>query len=50
MGWGFDCLCWPWGKALDQSCSPGERIFESLFARRGPDVGMDLTADSDERD
>ena len=17
MGWGFDCLCWPWGRALD---------------------------------
>ena len=23
MGWGFDCLCWPWGTAFDQSCSPG---------------------------
>ena len=50
MGWGFDCLCWPWGKAFDQSCSHGEGIFESFFARRGTDVGMDLTADSDERD
>ena len=29
---------------------PGEGIFESFFARRGTDVGMDLTADSDERD
>ena len=29
---------------------PGERIFESFFARRGTDVGVDLTADSDERD
>ena len=23
MGWGFDCLCWPCGRAFDQSCSPG---------------------------
>ena len=23
MGWGFDCSCWPWGRAFDQSCSPG---------------------------
>ena len=23
MGWGFDCLCWPWGRAFDQYCSPG---------------------------
>ena len=22
MGWGFDCLCWPWGRAFDWSCSP----------------------------
>ena len=29
---------------------PGEGIFESFFARHGTDVGMDLTADSDERD
>ena len=29
---------------------PGEGIFESFFAQRGTDVGMDLTADSDERD
>ena len=29
---------------------PGEGIFESFFARRGTDVGIDLTADSDERD
>ena len=29
---------------------PGEGMFESFFARRGTDVGMDLTADSDERD
>ena len=18
LGWGFDCLCWPWGRAFDQ--------------------------------
>ena len=29
---------------------PGKGIFESFFARRGTDVGMDLTTDSDERD
>ena len=23
VGWGFDCLCWPWGRAFDQSYSPG---------------------------
>ena len=17
MGWGFDCFCWPWGRAFD---------------------------------
>ena len=22
MGWGLDCLCWPWGRAFDWSCSP----------------------------
>ena len=22
MGWGFDCLCWPWGRAFDWCCSP----------------------------
>ena len=22
MGWGFDCLGWPWGRAFDWSCSP----------------------------
>ena len=25
MGWEFDCLCWPWGRAFDPwCCSPGE--------------------------
>ena len=23
MGWGFDCLCWTWGRAFDQSSFPG---------------------------
>ena len=23
MWWGFDCLCWPWGRAFDWPCSPG---------------------------
>ena len=23
MGWGFDCLSWPWSRAFDQSCLPG---------------------------
>ena len=23
IGWGFDCLCCPWGRAFDLSCSPG---------------------------
>ena len=51
MGWGFDCLCWTWGRAFDQSYFPGGgELFESFFARHGTDVGMDLTADSDERD
>ena len=22
MGWGFDCLCWSWGRAFDWSCPP----------------------------
>ena len=22
MGWGFDCLCWPWGRAFNWSYSP----------------------------
>ena len=35
MGWGFDCLCWPWGSAFDLSSSPRGGIFESFFARHG---------------
>ena len=23
IGWGFDCLCCPWGRAFDLSCSLG---------------------------
>ena len=23
IGWGFDCLCCPLGRAFDLSCSPG---------------------------
>ena len=38
------------GSAFDQSCSPGEGMFESFFARRGTAVGRDLTAESNERD
>ena len=25
MGWGFDCLCCPWGRTFNWSCSPGGR-------------------------
>ena len=46
MGRGFDCVCWPWVRALDWSCSP-----------RGGDVWIFLrptwrylTVDSDEKD
>ena len=46
MGWGFGCLCWPWGRAFDWPCSP----------RRG-DIWIFLhptwrylTADLDEKD
>ena len=32
MGWGLDCLCWPWGRAFDWSYSPrGEDIW--IFLR-----------------
>ena len=46
MGWGFDCLCCPWGKAFDWSCSPGGRDIW-IFLRR---TWRYLTADSDEKD
>ena len=35
MGWGFYCLCWPWGSAFDLSFSSRGGIFESFFARHG---------------
>ena len=50
--WGGDLivLVGPGVRNLTNLFLPGERIFESFFARRGTDVGVDLTADSDERD
>ena len=46
MGWGFDFLCWPWGRAFDWSCSPrGGDIW--IFLRP---TWRYLTADSDEKD
>ena len=50
--WGGDLIIFvgPGVRHLTNLVLPGEGIFESLFARCGPDVGMDLTADSDERD
>ena len=46
MGWGFDCLCWPWGRAFDWSCSPrGGYIWIILRP-----TWRYLTADSDEKD
>ena len=46
MGWGFDCLCWPWCRAFDWSCSPrGGDIW--IFLRP---TWRYLTADSDEKD
>ena len=45
MGWGFDCLGWPWGRAFDWSCSPrGGDIW--IFLRP---TWRYLTADSDEK-
>ena len=34
-GWGFDCLFGPGVGHLTDLVLPGERIFESFFARRG---------------
>ena len=34
-GVGFDCLCWPWGRAFDWSCSPQGRWYLNLSS---PDV------------
>ena len=42
----LDCLCWPWGRAFDWSCSPrGGDIW--IFLRP---TWRYLTADSDEKD
>ena len=40
--WGGDLagLSWPWGRALDRSCSTRRGNFESFFALRGTDVGI----------
>ena len=50
--WGGDLIVFvgPGVGHLANLVLPGKGIFESFFARRGTDVGMDLTADSDERD
>ena len=46
MGWGFDFLCWPWGRAFDWSCSPrGGDIWIFLCP-----TSRYLTADSDKKD
>ena len=46
MGWGFDCVCWPWGRAFDWSCSPrGGDIW--IFLRA---MWRYLTADSHKKD
>ena len=36
MGWGFDCLCWPWGKAFEKILFSGGRGYLNLSS---PDVG-----------
>ena len=46
MGWGLDCLCWPWGRAFDWSCSPKEGDIW-IFLRP---TWRYLTADSDDKD
>ena len=46
MGWGFACLCWPWGREFDWSCSPrGGDIW--IFLRQ---TRRYLTADLGEKD
>ena len=47
LGWGFDCLCWPWGRAFDWSCSPRRGDIWILSFLRP--TWRYLTADSDER-
>ena len=46
LGWGFDCLCWPWGRAFDWSCSP--RVGDIWIFLRP--TWRYLTADSHEKD
>ena len=46
MGWEFDYLCWPWGRAFDRSCSPGGGDIWILIRP----TWRYLTADSDGRD
>ena len=46
MGWGFDCLCWPWCRAFDWSRSPREGDIWILLRP----TWRYLTADSDEKD
>ena len=50
--WGGDFIVFvgPGVEHLTNPVLPGEEIFESFFARRETEVGMDLTADSEERD
>ena len=52
MAWGGDLIVFvaPGVGHLTNLDLPGEGIFEYFFAQHGTDVGMDLTADSDERD
>ena len=46
MGWGFHCLCWPWSRAFEWSCSPREG---NIWIFLCP-TWRYLTADSDEKD
>ena len=46
IGWGFDCLCCPWGWRFDLSCSPGGGDIW-IFLRP---TWRYLTADSHEKD
>ena len=31
MGLGFDCLCWPWGRAFDWSCWGWQQVNNSIY-------------------
>ena len=52
MAWGGDLIVFvtPGVGHLTNLDLPGEGIFEYFFAQHGTDVGMDLTADLDQRD